>query len=422
LKRAVIGWLLGIALLSPGSAAPSKAADASPPWMKPFSLSGWADAIQSMRIHSPNGSLTSRARLRLELAADFDVIYGFVSADAEKNWEIDDETGVDLNEAWLEYATGGFDLRMGRQIIIWGKADGIQITDIISPPDYTESITRDLGEIRIPVDAARFRLLGDAVVAELVWIPVFEPAVQPSGNNPWAIRPDLPENTHLSFTAADEPETTLENSEIALKVAAYLSGLDAAASVFYTWDDHPAYHRVTRRDGGTFFIDYAPRHHRLTVLGLEFTRPWSDFVFRGEAACYIGKYLETDTVAMDPIKKDRLKWLGGVDWTPGNDWTVIAQLAGDWIMDYDSRLADDAHELVATMSVSRQLMRQTLTLSNMLYYDLNENEIYVRPKADYALTDDFHLFVGADVFCGDDGDFGRYRNNSQVWVKAKYSF
>jgi hypothetical protein len=375
-----------------------------------------------MRTHRPNNSLTSRARLRLELEADFDAFYGFVSADAEKNWQLDDETGVDLQEAWLEYAANRWDLRIGRQIVIWGKADGVQITDIISPPDYTESITRDLDEIRIPVDAAKFRLLGDYINTELIWIPVFEPAVQPSGDNPWAVETNLPAKVKVTMADTIEPDATLENGEIALKVAAYLSGLDVAASVFYTWDDNPAYHRTIRSEGDTVFIDYAPRHHRLTVLGLEFSRPWSDFVFRGEAAYYIGKYHETNSIALDPIQKDLLKWLGGVDWTPGNDWTVIAQIAGDTIIDHDASLADKAFETMATLSISKELLNQTLTVSNMLYYDLNENEIYTRPKADYALTDALHLMTGADIFCGDYGDYGKYRNNSQVWVKVKYSF
>ena len=51
----------------------------------------------------------------------------------KKNWEIAEETGFDLHEAWLEYAAEGWDMRLGRQTIIWGKADGVQITDIISP-------------------------------------------------------------------------------------------------------------------------------------------------------------------------------------------------------------------------------------------------------------------------------------------------
>ena len=420
--RRSAGLLFMVVLLIGGFTTQAMAEELLNTWLEPFSLSGWAETIQSMRTHRPNDALTSRARLRLELSVDFNAIYGFVSTDAEKNWQIDDETGVDLQEAWLEYTAAGWDLRMGRQIIIWGKADGVQITDIVSPPDYTESITRDLDEIRMPVDAAKFRLLGDVVVTELIWIPVFEPAVQPEGDNPWAVETALPENVHVTMADAIEPDTSLENSEIGLKAAAYLSGLDAAASVFYTWDDNPAYHRTLRIEGDDFFVDYAPQHHRLTVLGLEFSRPWSDYVFRSEAAYYIGKYHETDSIALDPMQKDLFKWLVGVDWTPGNDWTVIAQFIVSHIIDHDARLADEAHESSVTLNVSKDLLHQTLTLSNMLYYDLNENEIYIRPKADYAVTDAFHFLMGADIFCGDDGDFGRYRNNSQVWIKAKYSF
>ena len=414
--------LLMITFLLAAMTVRATAGETDSPWLEPFLIKGWAEAIQSMRTHRPNDSLTSRARLRLELEADFDAFYGFVSADAEKNWQIDDETGVDLQEAWLEYAATYWDLRIGRQIVIWGKADGVQITDIVSPPDYTESITRDLDEIRIPVDAAKFRLLGDFVNTELIWIPVFEPAVQPSGDNPWAVATDLSDNVHVTMADAIEPDTTLENGEIALKAAAYLSGLDVAASVFYTWDDNPTYHRTTRSEGDDLFVDYTPHHHRLTVLGLEFSRPWSDFVFRGEAAYYIGKYHETKEIALDPMQKDLLKWLAGVDWTPGNDWTVIAQFTGDTIMNHDARLVNEALETSATLSISKELLNQTLTVSNMFYYDLNENEIYTRPKADYDLTDALHLMLGADIFCGDDGQFGRYRNNSQVWVKVKYNF
>lgn len=414
--------LLMVFLMIGGSAVQAMAADTGAAWMEPFSLSGWADVIRSMRIRAPNDALTSRARLRLALDAAFGALCGFVSADAEKNWRIEEQTGVDLHEAWLEYAAGRWDLRMGRQIIIWGKADGVQITDIISPPDYTESITRDLDEIRMPVDAAKFRLLGDYIDTELIWIPVFEPAVQPSGDNPWAIEADVPETVRISSKDTVEPETTLKNSEIALKVSAYLTGLDVAASVFYTWDDDPAYHRTTRSEGDTLFVDYTPRHHRLTVFGLEFSRPWSDFVFRGEAACYLGKYHETKMIDMDPIQRDLFKWLGGVDWTPGNDWTVTAQITGADMIDHDAHLAGETHATMATLRISKKLLNQTLTLSNMLYYDLNENEFYTRSTADYALTDALHLLMGADIFCGDDGDFGMYEDNSQIWVKGKYSF
>lgn len=389
---------------------------------EPFSLTGWMDTIQSVRTREPDDCLTSRARLRLEVSADFEAIYGFVSVDAEKNWKISGETGIDLHESWFEYAGAQWDARIGRQIIIWGKADGVQITDIISPPDYTESMTRDLDEIRMPVDAAKFRLLGDYVVTELIWIPVFEAAVQPTGDNPWAIRQDLPENMRVSTASPIEPATTMENSEIALKVSGYFSGLDVASSVFYTWDDYPAYHRRVEDDGDIVRVSYIPEHHRLTVFGLEFSRPWSDFVFRGEAAYYKGRYYETKDLAEDPVPKDVFKWLGGIDWSPGNDWSLIAQLTGDYIVDHEDRLEDEEHDLLATLNISKKLLGQTLILSGMIYYDMDDNEIYNRVKAEYAVTDAFHVSVGADIFHGGDGQFGKYEDNSQVWIKAKYSF
>jgi hypothetical protein len=392
------------------------------PWHDRLTLWGWIEGVRSMRVKPPRDALTSRIGARLKLSAELGRWYGFVSVDAEKNWEIAGESGINLHEGWLEHAGDGWDLRIGRQIIIWGKADGVQITDIVSPPDYTEAITRELDEIRLPVDAVRFRLLGEKVDAELIWIPVFKAAIQPTGDNPWAISRSLPENVSAASRSTDEPGTSLENSEIAFKIASYLSGLDLAASVFYTWDDYPAAHRTVRSENDRLQVTFAPKHHRLTVFGLECSRPWSDFVFRGEAAYYLGRYYATDSLTDDPVPKDTLKWLGGVDWTPGNDWTVTAQLTGTLILDHEDRLAERAHDLLATLNLSKKLLRQTLTLSSMLYYRLNDNEIYDRLKVEYALTDAFHLSVGADIFCGDDGPYGQYRDNTQVWLRGRYNF
>ncbi len=400
----------------------ARADDEAGRWTDRLELSGWADAIQSMRTRSPYDGLTSRVRLRLELSADLDQLYAFVSADAEKNWEISSGTGVDLHEAWVEHADDSWDVRIGRQIIIWGRADGVQITDMISPPDYTESITRDLDEIRMPVDAAKFRLLGDQIDAELIWIPFFKAAVQPTGDNPWAVRADFPENVRVSSTPAVEPGSSLGDSEIALKISAFLSGLDLAASVFYTWDDNPAAHRSVHTKGDVTAIEFTPEHHRLTVFGLEGARPWSDFVFRCEAACYKGRYYAPASIPEQPLKKDAIKWLGGVDWTPGDDWSVTAQLTGNIILNHDARLANDRHELTATLNISKKLLRQTLTLSNMVYWDMDENEMFDRVKAEYEVSDGFFLSVGADIFSGGDGKFGAYEKNSQVWGKARYSF
>ena len=58
----------------------------------------------------------------------------------------------------------------------------------------------------------------------------------------------------------------------------------------------------------------------------------------------------------------------------------------------------------------------------MLYYDVREQDFFEQIKAEYAVTDDLHLLAGVDVFGGGGQSFGRYKDNTQVWFKAKYSF
>jgi hypothetical protein len=182
-------------------------------------------------------------------------------------------------------------------------------------------------------------------------------------------------------------------------------------------------HRDVRVREEVLCVAYAPKHHRMTVFGLEVSRPWSDFVFRSEAACYLGWYFEPASVFGNPVQKDSLKWLGGMDWTPGSDWTITAQLIGEHLFGHTQSLSQPATGYLATLNISRKLLNQTLTLSNMLFYNMNQGDFFDQVKADYAVTDALHFLVGADLFDGcRDGQYGRYKDNTQAWIRVKYSF
>jgi hypothetical protein len=383
------------------------------------SLTGYMEAVHSARFARSDDPPSSRARLHLENKVDFGTVYGFLSANAEKNWAIPDETGVELQELWVEYVGEGWDLRVGRQIIIWGKADGVQVTDLISPPDYTEAMTRDLDDIRIPVDAAKLRFTGIPVMGrdfnlELIAIPVFRQADLPEGDNPWAIERPMPAG--MDMYSADKPNASIKNMELAAKVSGFFSGLDVAVSIFHTWDDMPAYFYSVENG----IVHIRPDYKRMTVAGLEFSRPWSDFVFRGEAAWYFGRYrAATDT---NPMRRDSLKWLLGLDWTPGDDWTVGVQTMTDSIFNYHPAIEADAYDSLLTLSVSKKMYNQLLTVSNMVFVDANDGDFYNRIKAEYELADGFYWSVGLDYFSGGTGQYGVYHDNSFVLTKVKYSF
>ena len=56
------------------------------PWTDRLRLSGLAETIQSFRLSDTSDQVTSRLHARLELGADLDLAYVFVSANAEKKY------------------------------------------------------------------------------------------------------------------------------------------------------------------------------------------------------------------------------------------------------------------------------------------------------------------------------------------------
>ena len=303
-----------------------------------------------------------------------------------------------------------WDLRLGRQIIIWGNSDGVRITDNISPSDLSEYITRDFDEIRMAVDALKFRFFGDNGTGELIFIPFFKQGILPGKDSPWAVG-----NIANETMDNNRPDKTIENGELGAKYALFLPGFDMGLSYFYTWNDFPYY---TRNNGSR---SLNPEFHRLHIFGVEFSRLYKDVVFRGEAAFSHGNRYGSG--AMDClVKKDQIKWLLGLDWSPGNNWSLSFQVTEDRILGFSDRIQQKEQSTMVTASISKKLFREKLILSGMHYFNLNEQDSLTRLSSEYQVMDGLSLFLGTDIFQGCTGSFGRYTENTQVWVKAKYNF
>jgi hypothetical protein len=73
------------------------------------------------------------------------------------------QSEAELGEAWLRGRLNRqTDLKLGRQIVVWGKSDNIRITDILNPLDNREPGMVDIEELRLPLTMARLDYyLGD---------------------------------------------------------------------------------------------------------------------------------------------------------------------------------------------------------------------------------------------------------------------
>lgn len=101
-------------------------------------VKGFVDTYQAVQTDKPNKWMSSRTRARGEVTIEKGNVGAFVSANAIYNSIVKEKSGFSLREAYGYFSLGNWDIRAGRQIITWGVADAMRLTDIISPMDFTE--------------------------------------------------------------------------------------------------------------------------------------------------------------------------------------------------------------------------------------------------------------------------------------------
>ncbi|MBN1997052.1 hypothetical protein JW935_05835 [candidate division KSB1 bacterium] len=337
----------------------------------------------------------------------------------------DAQVEIDLREVYMDVYFDKIDLRIGKQQIIWGKANGVFITDIVSPKDLREFLLPDFDEIRMGVTAVKADYYMGNHTFEVVWLPVFTPTRMPGEGSIWRPSMDFPVESEFDYSR-QEVKGALENSELFAKYSAITPAIDFEIMVGYAWDDDPTMHIRKTIDPQTMqpaSLTVIPRHHRLGIGGGSFSSTLGPFVVRGEGAYYTGKYFNTadPTVTHAVVKKDYLHYLLGVDYTL---WEInlSGQFIQQAILKYDAPIEQDEFENTATFLARRDFLRETLTVELFTYIGLNNNDALIRPRMYYDLADGFELLLGANLFTGDKGRFGQFRNNDMVYFKVKYSF
>ena len=379
-------------------------------------LNGFVDSYHALQLQSPHKIMSSRTRLRLEMRADYGEASLFSSVNLAYNSLIKEQTGAFLREAYFDYAGKYLEVKAGRQIVTWGVADGLRITDLISPIDYTEFMANDYDDIRVPVNAINLKYPGESFSAELVFVPVPEYFVIPtSEDNPWQMTAPNGMQMDLSGT----PEKHIKNSEVGTRLRFFLENLDFSLTALRTFNKSPV--TIASFDPESKSVVIKGIYKPMYVLGGAFSIPVGEFVVRGEMAGYFG-----EPIALNDSRRYRLRKtfnaLFGLDWYAGDNWTFMVQYMHKIIMDYRKELGMDQNTSMITARISKEILNNTLKLSVYGMYDVDNVSFYIRPAADYLLNDQITLSLGADILGGRRGTFKTYEDNTQIWVKGKFFF
>lgn len=350
-------------------------------------------------------------RSRLFLKADF-------IGDA-----VEEEGNIDLREAYLDLSPFKIlDIRVGRQILTWGTGDLIFINDLF-PKDFVSFyIGRAQDYLKIPSNGVKFSLFPGLFSLDLVTIPHFMPSEVPNGErlsffDSFTNRISVP-GQRLSTR---EPKTTLENTELALRLYRTFGSYEVALYGFRGFFKEPVGMDSARRE--SFFPE-------LAVYGASLQGP----LFQGVASLEFGYYhSRQDRRGRDPdIENSSLRYLLGYEQEAWPDFTVRLQYFLEQMLNFRAYRASlpsgssskDEFRHLLFLRLTQLLRYQTVELSLIAFYSPSDEDGYLNPQASYKITDRWSIALGANFFLGrnDSTPFGQLDENDNVYLRLRYSF
>lgn len=389
------------------------------------SLREWVKVFSN----SPNGIDLSESRMKLELLSALGENTAFSSRFYYVYKGMQKEGNLDLQEAYIDYYSDLVDIRFGKQVIAWGKADEINPTDILNPQNLS-NITEDKSIRKIGLVSLKTDWKFYDFILEGIWKPEFQPVELPALNSRWAFF-SLPGITALPTPSY--PENKLENTEWAFKLYRTISLFDFSLSYFDGWDNIFTPDLVFNPIAQRMELDQLV-FHRTKMVGADFAGSIQSVGVWGECA-----YFRTeDTEGTDPfIKNPYVQFVVGGDYTFGYNIKTNVQYFQQYITKMDNDAEEDAEEAVisklgigiplqqaATFRIERKFGAGEVHRVELFgLYDIKHQGIMVQPKLILSPEDAFAVEVGMIIYDGDEESiFGRFGNNDQIYLKGIYSF
>ncbi len=355
-----------------------------------------------------------------------------------------DSFQAELRELYLDVLYDDFDIRLGRQQIVWGESIGLRILDVINPQDFREFILNDFIDARIPLWGLRVDYTLSDWTFEGLWLPDFEanrPADQGSEfqfrNLPLPALPFQPPPPFPSVQVDSirQPEDwRLSDSEVGFRVTRFLRNMDLSLNYLYSWNDFPV---PFRRVLGPNTFRFEPRHERFHLIGGSFNYAFDVFVIRGEGGLRLGEhFVSGDPRDRDGIRqREFLSYVLGLDWTVHDNLMANVQFFQNVIFNAPGALVGESVENAVSLFLLSDFLHETLHPQLLVLYGINFGDLLIRSQVRYDFSDYLSATIGADFFLGSrSGLFGQFAapvrdhdrywtgRNSRLFLEVKHSF
>ena len=331
----------------------------------------------------------------------------------------------ELREGFVTFISGPLEIRAGRQIIAWGRADGINPTDNLTAQDLT-LLAPDDSDRRLGSTAVRATYSAGDISATAIWIPEFR-----------GHRIPLPPVAGGVST----PDSEWRADQIAIRLEQTGRAIDWSVSAFHGGDLSPDLGEQANRQMGQEPNEtgLSLQHHDVTVIGADAAGNLGRYGLRAEAAYF---RTEDGHGTNRFIKNPYLFVVAGGDRTIREHMNVNVQYLFRFTTDINSvvprdpMFADLVARQQAVMSAQTQQAQHgaSARVSYKWLHDTLEAEVaaagyarpggsVIRPKITYAVSDRMKLLFGGEFYRGEAASqFGMLRGNSGGFAEMRWSF
>jgi hypothetical protein len=407
------------------------------------------NAIQMIDDHE---YLIGRNRVRLNLSHGFSAGELIISNDIQNQYSAaEDSLFYRLREAYADLFFKNSDLRVGKQILVWGRAEGTFITDFLSPVDLREFITQDFSDLRTGVTALSYTQYFGRDFLQLVANPIFSPNIIPSQDSRWFPEPSISSPFPVNYREYNDTPQLGETQWAGRWGFRSNLKVDLDLGLMYWRHPSPRYFKELTTDAEQRPVLELTEVYTQSLIAMYSGtfRLTDKLMFTSESAFYGRRsfdYFSEALQAIDlrnpsPAEQQQLAiifnsnqdgFLINRPWLISMiglryelfGWTISGQFINEHIFNYTNLILQEQDYSYVTLLLNRSFYRDQFTFRGFTRYNLTGRDFWVNPELIYSGIDAVEASLGMQLFGGTSApdnfghfSFSNFANNSFAYLK-----
>ena len=341
-------------------------------------------------------------------------------SDWNRTWSASNHFNVELSEFYTDIDMGLWQLRLGKQQIVWGQADGLKVLDVINPQTYREFILDRFDDSRIAQWSLNFekelpkdRSLQILAVLDNTHNEIMNPGAEFAFQSSIHLK-----NSGLRVLETERGSGALKQAKFGVKYSQFRNAWDLSYHYLNFQDHNP----VMFQKMGFHQKLIAPKYERSHLLGMSASTSKGDITLRFETA-YLRDVFYASDGFLGVEKSSELKAVIGVDWSKFENTLLSMQVFQSYVLKDADQMFRDQVESKISFLMKKNFKNETLQLELFYLYSINDGDGLFRPKISYELQDNQKLSLSLDLFHGDLQElFGQFRSKDRVNLSYEIGF